>query len=68
MGALFGGGSSPPPVTLPPPPPQMPVDSAASNAAYRSRSAANAGMASTIATGGQGVTAPGQTTKSLLGG
>jgi hypothetical protein len=65
-GGLFKS-SSPPPVTLPPPPPQMPVDSAASNAAYRGQAERNAGLASTIDTSPQGVLAPGQTTKSLLG-
>jgi len=68
MGALFGSTPSAPPVTLPPPPPQMPVDSAASNAAYRSRVGSMAGLDSTIATSPQGVVAPGTTTKSLLGG
>ena len=68
MGALFGSSPSPPPVTLPPPPPQMPVDSAASNAAYRGMAARSAGLASTIETSPQGVQAPGTTTKSLLGG
>jgi len=65
-GGLFGS-PKPPPVTLPPPPPQMPVDSAASNAAYRANAARNAGLASTIATSPEGVVAPGQQSKVLLG-
>jgi len=61
--------ASPPPVTLPPPPPQMPVDAAATNAAYRAQVSRNAGLASTIATSPQGVLGGGQTTatKPLLG-
>ena len=66
MGALFGS-AHPQPVTLPPPPPQLPVDSAATNAAYRGQAAARAALSSTIDTRGQGVVAPGQTTKTITG-
>jgi hypothetical protein len=54
----------------PPPPPPTPVDKAAEDSARQtqSRLAAAGGFGGTILTGGQGVTAPAQTSmKTLLG-
>ena len=69
-GAPSGGTPYVPPLPAAPPPPPTPVDKAASDAANltKARLAASGGVGGTIATSGQGVTAPVVTTnKTLLG-
>ncbi len=74
MGALFGGGQSAPAMTAPPPPPpvmqspQQGVNGSATGQGTAAQRAGAAGVASTIITGPQGLSAPPTTTnKSQLG-